>query len=90
MINKPLHVVCFRELTSVFVTKDDIEVTEKRLQTFIQKLLSIKPGDSLFLCEYPLLTRLHVGLILIMTTLFFKVSLLNTNRPVFQDMRIKL
>jgi hypothetical protein len=25
-----------------------------------------------------------------MTTLFFKVSLLNTNRPVFQDMRIKL
>jgi len=66
--------VCFHEFGKTFILRSDMDVTEKRLVTLLDTLGTLEKFESIFLCEFPLLARLHVGLIFLLTKMFSKVT----------------
>jgi len=70
-----LKTLCYHETLEDLATRTDAEITYSALETLIQSLEELEIGGSIFLCEFPLLTRLHIGIIFSLGVCFEKVSL---------------
>ncbi|CAL8123797.1 unnamed protein product [Orchesella dallaii] len=70
---RDLEVMCFIKMTWDFVSKTDFEVQRNDLKRLLLGVKDLKKGHSMFLCRFPLLSRLQTGIIYCLTAVFEKV-----------------
>lgn len=67
--------MCFKQSSWDYLTKSDFEQQKEDLSRLFRSIEEMGFDRSLFLCEFPMLTRLQVGLIYCLAGVFEKVIL---------------
>ncbi|ODN04533.1 Cap-specific mRNA (nucleoside-2'-O-)-methyltransferase 2 [Orchesella cincta] len=70
---RDLEVLCFMKMTYNFVSKTDFEAQRNDLKRLVEGVKDLEKGRSMFLCRFPMLSRLQTGLIYCLTAVFDKV-----------------
>jgi len=69
-----LEVMCFMKMTWDFVNKTDFEIQRNDLKRLMDGVKELEKGRSMFLCRFPMLSRLQTGIIYCLTAVFDNVS----------------